>query len=289
MKPQPVCAVRAKLGEGPFWSAAERAVWFVDIKGRQIHRYDEQTQALRSWTAPEDVGFVVPATHGRMICGLMSGLYEFSPESGSFELIARVDAEHSRNRLNDACVDAAGRLWFGTMDDDENRPTGTLYRFDERGLIPCDDGYVITNGPAFSPDGGTMYHVDTLQRIVYAFDVDASGRPHRRRVFVKIDKEGAYPDGPVVDAEGCIWLGLFGGWGVQRYSPQGELLETLALPTANCTKPLFGGEDLRTMYITTAWKDLSTEQRAAQPLAGALFAVRCAVPGLPQHEVRYGA
>jgi sugar lactone lactonase YvrE len=132
-----------------------------------------------------------------------------------------------------------------------------------------------------------MYHVDTLQRLVYTFDVDASGWPHDRRVFVRIEKEGAYPDGPVVDAEGCIWLGLYGGWGVQRYSPRGQLLETLTLPVANCTKPLFGGEDLRTMYVTTAWKDLPEEQRAQQPLAGGLFGVRLDVPGLPQNEVRY--
>lgn len=288
MKPQCICAVGAKLGEGPFWSAAERAVWFVDIKGRQIHRYEEGSQTLRSWSAPEDVGFIVPATAGRMICGLKSGLYEFRPGDGQFELIARVDAERSTNRLNDACVDSAGRLWFGTMDDEETRNTGSLYRFDGRGLTRCDHGYVITNGPAFSPDGATMYHVDTQQRLVYAFDVDANGRPHRRRTFVKIEREGAYPDGPAVDAEGCIWIALYGGWGVQRYSPRGELLETLALPTANCTKAVFGGEDLRTMYITTAWKQLSEEQRVQQPLAGALFAVRVDVAGLPQSEVRYG-
>jgi sugar lactone lactonase YvrE len=282
-----VCPVAATLGEGPFWSAAERAVWFVDIKGRQIHRYDERRRTLSSWNAPEDVGFIVPATGGRMICGLRTGLYEFRPEIGKFDLIVRVDAEHSSNRLNDACVDSMGRLWFGTMDDEETRTTGSLYRFDARGLTRCDTGYVITNGPAVSPDGGTMYHVDTAQRLVYAFDLDGSGRPQDRRVFVRIDKEGAYPDGPVVDSEGCIWLGLYGGWGAHRYSPRGELLETLSLPTANCTKPAFGGEDLRTLYLTTARKDLADHQLAEQTLAGALFAVRVDVPGLPQNEVRY--
>jgi D-xylonolactonase len=285
MNPSCVCAVGAKLGEGPYWSSAERAVWFVDIKGRRIHRYDEASKVLRSWSTPEDVGFIVPASKGRMICGLKSGLYEFNPASGHFQLITRVDTHRPRNRLNDACVDSAGRLWFGTMDDDETKVTGSLYRFDARGLTCCDEGYVITNGPALSPDGRTLYHVDTLQRVIDAFDVNMSGQLSAQRVFTQIELEGAYPDGTAIDADGCLWVGLYGGWGVQRYSPQGELLHTVALPVANCTKPAFGGEDLRTLYITTAWKALSDEQRAQQPLAGGLFAVRVDVPGLPQNEV----
>jgi xylono-1,5-lactonase len=214
-------------------------------------------------------------------------LHLFSPENGSFRLIAHVDSDRARNRLNDAHVDAAGRLWFGTMDDDEVSPTGALYRFDARGLQLCDDGYVITNGPATSPDGKALYHIDTLERAIYAFDLAADGSLSRRRVFARVAETDGYPDGPAVDAEGCVWVGLFGGWGVNRYSPQGELLDKLPLPVANCTKPLFGGEDLRTLYVTSAWKGLDAEQRAQQPLAGGLFAVRVDTPGLPTHEVAY--
>lgn len=285
--PECICAVGAKLGEGPIWSARERAVWFVDIKGRRVHRHDEQDGSLRSWGAPEDVGFIVPASRGRFICGLQSGLYEFSPESGEFALITRVDSHLPRNRLNDAHVDAAGRLWFGTMDDDETRPTGSLYRFDSRGLVRCDENYVITNGPATSPDGRTLYHVDTLQRLIYAFDLSEDGGLDNRRVFARIETQGAYPDGPVVDASGCVWVGLYGGFGVNRYSPRGELIDAVALPVANCTKPAFGGDDQRTLYVTTAWKGLTEEQREQQPLAGGLFRLRVEASGLPQHEVTY--
>jgi D-xylonolactonase len=282
-----VCATGAQLGEGPIWSPRERAVWFVDIKGRCIHRYAEAARTTRTWQAPEDVGFVVPTTGGRFICGLKSGLHLFSPENGSFQLIAHVDSDRARNRLNDAHVDAAGRLWFGTMDDDEVSPTGALYRFDARGLQLCDDGYVITNGPATSPDGKTLYHIDTLERAIYAFDLAADGSLSRRRVFARVAETDGHPDGPAVDAAGCVWVGLFGGWGVNRYSPQGKLLDKLSLPVANCTKPLFGGEDLRTLYVTSAWKGLDAEQRAQQPLAGGLFTVRVDTPGLPTHEVAY--
>lgn len=280
-----VWALAAKLGEGALWSARERAVWFVDIKGRQVHRYDEATPTRRSWPAPEDVGFIVAASGGRFICGLKSGLYEFDPADGKFQLLTLVDADRPRNRLNDAHVDAAGRLWFGTMDDDEASPTGALYRFDSTGLYRCDDGYVITNGPATSPDGRTLYHIDTLKREIYAFDLAADGSLSQRRVFARVTEDDGYPDGPVVDATGCVWVGLFGGWGVNRYSPSGELLSKLRLPVANCTKVAFGGSDLRTLYITTAWKELAPEQRTQQPLAGGLFAVRVDTPGLPPNEV----
>ena len=198
-----------------------------------------------------------------------------------------MDSDRPRNRLNDAHVDAAGRLWFGTMDDDEVNATGALYRFDTTGLHRCDDGYVITNGPATSPDGRTLYHIDTLERVIYAFDLAADGSPSARRVFTRVAESDGYPDGPVVDAAGCVWVGLYSGWGVNRYSPTGELLSKLSLPVANCTKPAFGGDDLRTLYVTSAWKGLTAEQRAQQSLAGGLFAVRVDTPGLPGHEVAY--
>jgi D-xylonolactonase len=282
-----VCPLAAKLGEGALWSARERAVWFVDIKGRHIHRYDEATRTTQSWPAPEDVGFIVTASGGRFVCGLKSGLHLFEPDSGKFRLLTLVDADRPRNRLNDAHVDAAGRLWFGTMDDDEVSPTGALYRYDATGLHRCDDDYVITNGPATSPDGRTLYHIDTLQRVIYAFDLAADGSLSKRRVFARVAETDGYPDGPVVDATGCVWVGLYGGWGVNRYAPSGELLGKLALPVANCTKVAFGGEDLRTLYITSAWKGLAPEHRAQQSLAGGLFAVRVNTPGLPANELAH--
>lgn len=281
-----VCAVGAQLGEGPLWSGHDQAVWFVDIKGRRIHRFDTRSSALLSWQTPEEVGFIVKATRSRFICGMKSGLYSFEPASGHFNLITRVDSDRPHNRLNDGYVDADGRLWFGSMDNDESQPTGSLYRFDTRGLKRSDQGYVITNGPTSSIDGRTLYHVDTLERVIYSFDLE-EGALSNRRVFARIEKPGAYPDGPAIDSAGCVWIGLYGGWGVQRFSPKGELLQTIELPVANCTKLAFGGDDLRTMYITTAWKGLSKEQIADQPLAGGLFATRVDTPGLAPNEARY--
>jgi sugar lactone lactonase YvrE len=285
--------VKAELGEGALWLAGGQgsgAVYFVDIKGRQLHRYVPATGARQSWPAPLQTGFMLPLESqghesGGWVCGLSNGLAHFDEASGQFTPLCPVDAHRPHNRLNDGYVDAQGRIWFGSMDDHESDPTGTLYRFDCPGrLVPMDADYVITNGPAMSPDGRTLYHTDTLKRLVYAFDVDADGALSGKRVFVHLQSPG-YPDGMAVDAEGCVWVAVFGGWRIDCFSPAGAWLHSQAFPCANITKLAFGGADLRTVYVTTAWKGLSAEQRAAQPLAGGFFSFESPVPGLPQHLI----
>lgn len=283
-----VWPVGARLGEGPFWSAAEQAVWFVDIKNRFIHRFEEPSGRTTSWPAPADPGFIAPAADGALICGLKTGLHRFDPATGAFTLLRVVEPDRPRNRLNDGFVDAEGYLWFGSMDDEEREPSGALYQLTTQGCLRRDDGYVITNGPACSPDGRVLYHTDTLGHEIFAFTRAPDGALSDKRSFVRITQPGAFPDGPIVDSEGCLWTGLFGGWGLQRYSPDGRLIDTLRLPCANVTKAAFGGPDLRTLYITTAWKGLTEEQRAQQPLAGGLFRVRVDIPGLPQGRIVHG-
>jgi len=156
------------------------------------------------------------------------------------------------------------------------------------GFFVSRSGYVVTNGPAESPDGHTLYHTDTLAGIIYAFDRARAGSLSNKRVFVRFSPDEGYPDGPIVDAEGCLWTGLFGGWGLRRYSPRGELLQTLRLPCSAVTKAAFAGDDLRTLYITTAHVGLTAEERERQPLAGGLFRVTVDVPGLPQGTISYG-
>lgn len=268
------------------WSAVERAVWFVDIKRKQIHRFDPQTQQGRTWNAPSEPGFVLPVRGGGFVAGLKTGLHRFDPRSGDFTLIKTVEPPHLNNRLNDGFVDPEGRLWFGSMHDPETEQSGVLYRFDRDGhCVPCDQDYCVTNGPAMSPDGKTLYHVDTLGQTIYAFDVASDGALSRKRVFARIDRPNVYPDGPIVDRDGYVWSGLFGGWGLVRFSPSGEIVDEIKLPCANVTKAAFGGDDLRTLYITTAWVGLDDAQRNAQPQAGGLFSVRVETGGMPQNEI----
>ena len=287
-EPTDVWPIAAELGEGPVWVERDRALWFVDIKRQQIHRYDPADGAKRSWPAPEQVGFVFPAERGGFLAGLQSGLYHFDEATGAFELIVAVESGLPTNRLNDGVVDPEGRLWFGTMDNGERAKSGAFYCFAGRELTrtPIDE-IAITNGPAVSPDGRLLYVVDTLKGTIDLADIRDDGTLGERRPFVRIDPKHGHPDGPTIDAEGCVWISLYAGWEAWRYSPAGELLERVRFPVANITKLAFGGDDLRTAYATTARQLLSPEEIARQPQIGDLFEFRVDVPGVLSPLVRY--
>lgn len=287
MNPEPECVwpIAAELGEGPVWLAEEQALYFVDIKGQNIHRW-EAGAGCQTWRLPQAVGFVQPLQEGGWIAGLKDGLYRFEAPA-SLEQLIRPEPTLPGNRLNDAFTDPDGNLWFGSMDDAEQLPSGSLFCIDSHGAVTQKDtNYVITNGPAMSPDASIFYHTDTLAKTVYAYGVDAEKRLVNKRPLIHISK--GYPDGTAVDAEGCLWIALYGGGRVERYSPEGKLLQSVKFPCDNVTKIAFGGSDLRTAYATTAWKGLSPQQRAKQPLAGGLFSFSVATPGLPQSKIRRG-
>jgi sugar lactone lactonase YvrE len=285
-EPKSVWNVRAELGEGPVWVERDQALWFTDIKRRKIHRFEPSSGDRRSWDAPEQVGFVLPAVRGGFVAGLMSGLHRFSETSGEFEMIMEVDPHLPENRLNDGVVDPSGRVWFGTMDNNENQKTGSFYRFERDRLEPTGlTGIAITNGPALSPDGRILYWVDTLERTIDACDVAEDGSLGPSRPFARIAEEDGNPDGPSVDSEGCVWVGMYGGWQAIRYSPSGELIERVRFPVANITKLAFGGADLKTVYATTARQLLSAEVLEGQPQTGDLFSFQVDVPGVPGHLV----
>jgi sugar lactone lactonase YvrE len=289
---EPSCLweVGATLGEGVMWDAANRRVWFVDIKGRRLHRCDADGSNRKSWDAPGQVSFIVPSIDGGYVVSLEDGLYHFVEGDGEdgaaqFVPLAKVEADQTGNRFNDGHVDAQGLLWFGSMDDSEQAATGALYRFDGENVRQMDDGYIITNGPAVSHDGRTLYHTDTLDKRIYAFDLAADGSLSNKRRFVEIT-DGGYPDGMAVDAAGHLWVCTFGGWRIDRFDPSGRKVGEVRFPCSNITKLAFGGNDLRTVYATTARKGLSSEELAAQPLAGGLFTFRVDGAGLPQHRLR---
>lgn len=275
-----VLAVGATLGEGPAWIAREDALWFVDIKEHRVHRFDPATGDHQTYAAPDQVGWVLPVEKGGFLAGLKPGVARFDPSTGAFDPFAVPEGHPPTNRLNDATVDAAGRVWFGTMDDGEEVDSGRLFVLDQgqvrdAGLPPV----CITNGPSISPDGSTLYHTDTLGRVIHAVPLSADGDLGTPRVFATIDAGDGWPDGSVVDAEGGVWTGLWGGGRVRRYAPDGRIDAEVRFPCANVTKIAFGGPGLRTAYATTARKDLSPEQRAEQPLAGNVFAFDPGVAG----------
>ena len=275
-----VADVRAILGEGPVWVEREAALYWVDIKGRKIFRLGKDG-GRTEWPTPFRVGSLAPRAGGGFIAGTDEGIAAVDLESGSFEIIANPEAHLPDNRFNDGKVDRRGRFWAGTMDDQEQQASGTLYLV-EPGLEvrSVDGGYRVTNGPAFSPAGDVMYHNDSARQVTYAFDIDSDGNAANRRVFLRFGESDGFPDGMTVDSEGCLWIALWDGWCVRRYSAGGDWMETVRMPVARPTSCAFGGPDLDRLYITSASIGLDETALGMQPNAGGLFMMEPGVRGL---------
>ena len=282
------CALPAEalLGEGPLWDVAERVLYWVDIKGRAIHRFDPVTGHDQRWATTEPVGSLAVRERGGLVVALRTGFHFFDLASGQATPVAEPEPERAGNRFNDGKPDRQGRFWAGSMQDAESQPTGALYRLDlDLSCHRLVDGLVVPNALCWSPDGRTMYHADSYQRTVWAWDADpASGAIANRRVFVQIERgagQGA-PDGATVDAEGCLWVAHWGGWRLSRFDPAGRLMREVPLPVRQPTCPAFGGPSLDVLYVTTARIGLDAAALARQPWAGALLALDPGVRGLPE-------
>jgi sugar lactone lactonase YvrE len=270
------------LGEGPIWVERDAALYWVDIKGRKIFRLDSEHQ-LTEWTTPLRIGSIAPLSGTGFIAGTDQGIAIIHPDADLYEIILTPEQDRPQNRFNDGKVDRSGRFWAGSMDDSQRQASGALYRVDpDRTIVRVDDDYRIANGPAFSPDGRVMYHSDTGRNLTYVFDVGEDGEATNRRVWVRHDPAGGHPDGMTVDCEGCVWIALWGGWCVRRYSPDGECLRTISLPVEQPSSCTFGGPNLDLLYVTSARESLSDDQLAMQPSAGGLFMLEAGVRGIAE-------
>ncbi len=278
------------LGEGVLWDAERQIVWFVDIKRHRLWHFDPATGSNAFAEAPGQIGWAIPAEGGLLLCGLKDGLYTFDPESVAFTKLCSIPGEPATNRLNDACTDPWGRVWFGSMDDSEGSASGKFYVFD-RGEIRAagPSGIAITNGPAVSASGDRIYFTDTSKQKIYVADLSPAG-VGEARLFADTAAHfpKAYPDGPVVDAEDHVWSGMYLGACAARFSPDGRLVATVPIPARDITKLAFGGADFRTGYVTTAIKDMSQQSMAQYPQAGSLFAFPSPVAGFAQARVKLG-
>jgi sugar lactone lactonase YvrE len=267
---------KALLGEGPSWDARTQTLYWLDILNRRLYA---GTDVLAEFGAYP--GCAAPCRNGRLIVGTRFRLLDFDPISRSSSVLAELPGEPESNRVNDGKCDPAGRFLLGTMDMvEERRPTGALYSFDGtvRRLL---DGQIISNGIAWSPDSKTMYHIDTPTRLVKAYDYDlASGTPTRPRVVIDVPANLGWPDGMTSDREGNLWIAMWGGARVTRWSPTGKLIGQVAVPALNASSCVFGGKNLDELYITSARKGMTPAQLAEYPLSGGLFRVATSTVGM---------
>ena len=267
------------LGEGTIWSARDDAVYWVDILAPALNRLSLKDGAVERWAMPEPLGWVAERAGGGFIGGFKSGFAEISLDPLTITPIGDPEPDLPGNRMNDGKADAQGQIWCGTMDMAEESDSGSLYR-----LTPdlvwqqMDTGYRVPNGPAFSPCGKWLYHSDTARRIMYRFARTADGIADRQPFISFTDADG-YPDGMTVDADGHIWVAHWGGGRVSRFTPDGVLDRTIALPARQVTNICFAGPDLDRMFVSSAAIGLD-----ATPYDGGLFEVDCGVRGLPTHQ-----
>ena len=274
---------RDKLGESAQWNSATNEFYWVDYYGPTIHRIAAAGKR-KDWTLSQftSIGSVVFCEDERLLIGVNSGVYYFDLRDGAVEPFA--DPNHGRSDIayNDAKIDRHGNYWIGTVDATETLPRGILYVQNRRGKWRIgDSGFVVCNGPTFSPKGDVLYFSDSMGRQSLAYDLDPSGKLSRRHVFQKFTETDGIPDGCCVDTEGCVWVAMYDGGKVFRLSPDGERLETLLLPARNVTSCCLGGEDLRTLFVTSG-----QAADGSEPEGGAVFTTEVAVRGLPEPVFR---
>jgi len=267
---------QAELGEGPLWDDDAGCLYFVDILAGRVHRFDPRNGAARTYEVHRLVGAVAATDRGDLVLAVRDGFARLDLETGAVQDLARLPSDASDLRMNDGKCDPAGRFWAGTMALDERAGAGALYRLDPDGVVSTIlSSVTISNGLDWSADGRRMFFIDSPTQRIDVFDFDpARGTIANRRPFVQIAPDAGMPDGLTVDAEEHVWVSLWGGGAVHRYRPDGSLDAAVGLPVAFPTSCVFGGADLRDLYITTAAVRLSAEERARQPAAGGVFRCR---------------
>lgn len=284
-----VAATRDRVGESPVWDAQAQALYWVDIEGRRIRRWDRLGDETRSWDLPERVGCIALAEDGRIVAAMESGIFAVTlgaPPQAELALVAGIAHPAPGMRFNDGRCDARGRLWVGTMVMDMSlaAPLGGLYCLDDRGLTgPYVEGLVTPNGLGFSPDGRTLYLSDshpTVQKI-WAFDFDLeAGTLSNRRLFVDMAPLPGRPDGAAVDAQGHYWICANDAGLVHRFAPDGRLVASLALPVSKPAMCAFGGPELSTLFVTSIQP--AQVPPAERAVSGAVFALPVGVQGISE-------
>ena len=278
-----VLDTKSDLGEGAIWNYKTGELIWVNITDKILNFYNPKLKSNKEMLTGQMIGTVVPAESGKMMVALENGFYQLDPETGTKKLIDNPEEDIPGNRFNDGKCDPAGRFWAGTMSTEGKRQAGALYRLDADSTVhKMIDNVSTSNGIVWSPDYTKMYYIDTPTRKVMAWDYNnETGEISNPETAIEVPEEMGYPDGMTIDAEGNVWIALWGGSAVGCWNPEtGELLRTISVPAKNVTSVAFGDDDLGTLYITTARQGTSDEELEKFPLAGGVFKIRPGVKGL---------
>ncbi len=293
----------SELGESPFWHPDERRLYWIDIPGQLIHRLDTATGITQSWPMPFEPGSMAPARDAQghasgLVIALRDGVYRAREWGGPLQLLAKAAHDTATTRFNDGKADPCGRFWAGTMYEPRDVASAQLFSIDCRnaqapGLMLKADHATIANGLAWSPDTATLYWADTVSHTIRAWDWDSqTSAMSRERIFKQWPGKpagwvagqpgyGGRPDGAAVDVQGNYYVAMFEGGRVLKLSPAGDVLQDISVPALCPTMPCFGGDDLKTLYLTTARYKRSAAELQTWPDSGGVFSMQVDVPGLP--------
>ncbi|MGJ7614159.1 MULTISPECIES: SMP-30/gluconolactonase/LRE family protein [unclassified Variovorax] len=294
-----------ELGESPFWHPEERALYWLDIPGRAVLRtrgdIGSPNATVERWPLPTEPGCMAPARSGGLVIALRDGFYRAREWGGELAAMARVEHDVRTMRFNDGKCDPRGRFWGGSLNEAKDRPNAALYCLDARpgtGISPTitqmANESTTANGLAFSPDARTLYWADTAAHVVCAWDWDAEANAlSRARVFHQFEakREGwtvdaplgyqGRPDGATVDSQGHYWVAMFEGAQLLRFAPSGDIVASVPVPVQCPTMPCFGGDDLKTLFVTSARKGRPAAEIEQRPASGCVISMRVETPGLP--------
>jgi sugar lactone lactonase YvrE len=288
MRDQPIhiLEVTDTLGESPLWHPKEQALFWVDILGKRVHRFDPVSSKLATYVLDQPVTSIALRKKGGLVATLFRALAFLDTTTGEYEIVKELERESPLNRFNDGKCDRQGRFWAGTMDTETwNNPAGSLYRFDANHVLTrLRMNLVCSNGIAWSPDGSVMYLTESFRHNIFAYDFDpVQGDLFNRRVFAALPEESeGFPDGMTVDKQGYVWSAHCGLGRVVRYSPAGGIDDVLEVPVPRVTSCAFGGPEYNTLYITTSRETMSEQQLKQWPLSGSLFAYKLGIQGLSE-------
>ena len=287
MKPAAIFASRNILGEGILWDSRRQRLCWTDIQGHELYRYNWAAGEMEVFDTPARIGsFVLIADDDRLITAFSSGIALYDAPTGTIDWLARPEEIVAGIRFNDGRVDRRGRFWSGTMVEDEECPAkGCLYSMDSRnGLRRHVRDVRISNGICTSPDGKRLYFADSPTRTIFVYELnEPQGVLGPQRVFAT-PPAGAVPDGATVDVDGCLWSAHWGGGCLVRYTPEGRIDRTIAIPASQPTCACFAGPNLDVLCVTSAREGLSESTLHSEPHAGAVFLYRAGIQGLPEPE-----
>jgi len=276
--------IPSAIGEGAFWNHKTQELYWIDIEQKQLHIYDPATKNNKTILMPSKIGTVVPSEKvGNAVVALSDGIYNINTLSHELKLLSDVETTVVENRFNDGKCDPNGNLWVGSMHLKQNKPNAKLYKVAANGTaVEMLDQITISNGIVWTKDGKTMYYIDTPTGLIKAFDFDIENSTiSNERIAVRVNPEDGFPDGMTIDENDMLWVGMWNGNGVAQFNPEtGALISKISVPAHNVTSCAFGGENLETLYITSASIDMNPKERKKYPLAGSVFKVKPGVRGV---------